>query len=221
MNGKEFVAKYKSGLVAAGIVVGSIPFLVFTPSCVDKQQTAITSEIPGSKDALTQIKTPFWSNTDFKDIDQKLQNGNYSAGPAFLKDPNSKPPFYKDDKPFQWINYIQQDKFYLRVVLAQEFKELNFLNVYLPPTSPGGISIGAKTLSLDTGRVRLAAEARFLRAVKDKDGSSGFEVQEVHYGKDGKPIFECVSQFDKRFYKISETKPIGSKAREYYFMWPY
>lgn len=221
MNNKESLSKtHRKNLVALAIILGTSN-LVFDPACA-QQPTAIVQEITSSENQFEQIKTPLWSPADFKDIEKKLLEGNYSTGLGYLKDPNAKPPFYRDARSLQWVSFHGRDqKLSASITLAQEFRELNFLNIYLPPSALGEIHKGAETFLSENGQGRLAAEARFLRMLNNKDGKfNGFEIQEVHYGPDKKPIFVSNSQFDKRFYKVGETQAVGKKLLDYYFMWP-
>lgn len=179
--------------------------------------TPSVKEIPTAKpeSKLNQIKTPFWNEEDFREVQRILKDGQYIESQVFLKDPNKKPPFYKNTQPFQYnAYYVDPYQMWILFPIAQDFRELGFLNVFLPPSLSSPVSKGARTL-LEGGR--LVAEARFLRFLEE---SKGFEVEEVHYGTDGKPIFWCKSQFDQNNYKVSQTETIGNKSADYYFVWP-
>ena len=180
----------------------------------DNQPEGLKASIPTQKSKLQQVKTPIWSDEDFEESYRKLEHA--VRGEVFMKDPDIKPPFYESSKPLTYRTYNDPSwyhEYHFLVALCHDFGE--FKNVFLYGRS-FPIAGGARTFD-KTGR--LVAEARLLRLIEGDQGFEGIEIEEFHYGPDGKLIFKCKSQFDRHYWKIGQTEVIGKKLRDYYFIW--
>ena len=94
-----------------------------------------------------------------------------------------------------------------------------YRNTFSPGTGRGipgiGASIPGAARTTDS-LGRLLAEAHVVNLTKGE----GFEINEVHYGADGTPVFRCRSAIDFSGYKIRELERTGRKSGDYYFLWP-
>jgi len=174
---------------------------------------------------------PLWSESAYREqaffkIYDELKAGkaviknNLETGRViFLKDPDQK-PFYDscaDIKPV----YGQVLTFYREYQnphslwpLAQEYKTLGFLNVFLIGSYQ---DFPQEARTLKTGaKGQVSAEANVVKVLSD----GSLEIEEVHYDSGGKPIFRCTSQFDKDMIKVGETNIQGKKKEDYFFVWP-
>jgi len=200
--------------------------------CFEPEEEQTAKEMENNQSNIE----PLWDksayvNRAFSTIIEQLKNGdnilpkrNLEEGTfTFLKDPNNK-PFYDTPEYAEQPVYGEVVTFYdecrnpyLLWPLAQDYKTLTHLNIFLI----GGYADFpqyARTLKLG-GNV--SAEAEIKNIIFDENGQfSGIEIEEVHYGVDGKPIFRCTSQFDRNMVKIRELNIMGKKFEEYYFIWP-
>lgn len=225
-------------LAAAGIAVGG---------CSPQSETPIPKRVTASattEGGPLKIK-PLWSESGFREqafdeIYQELKDGKYVAKSnvdagrfIFLKDPNKK-PFYDTSALLQFqhrpagiepvcgevVTFYRehQDPHHLWP-LAQEYKTLGFLNVFLIG-GYGNFPQEARTLKVGA-EDQVSAEANVTRVLVDGNRQfTGVEIEEVHYGSSGEPTFHCISQFNKDFVKVGETDIVGRKLEEYYFLWP-
>ena len=79
-----------------------------------------------------------------------------------------------------------------------------------------GVARGARTKSSSAG---LLAEARVVNSQLSVMGQPGVTIEEYHYDR-GSLIFRCKSLFDPQGMKIEESDTVGTKRRDYYFLWP-
>lgn len=217
-------------LAAAGFAVGG---------CLPQSETPTPKSVTVGKttegDSL-KIK-PLWNESGFRDqafdeIYQQLKSGKYvskrnleSGTFIYLKDPNKK-PFY--DTPPDYIKpaygevvtfYREYQDPHLLWPLAQEYKTLGFLNVFLIG-GYGNFPQEARTLKVGA-EGQVSAEANVTRVLVDGNRQfAGVEIEEVHYGSSGEPTFHCISQFNKDLVRVGETDIVGRKLEEYYFLWP-
>ncbi|KKR81183.1 MAG: hypothetical protein UU73_C0003G0249 [Candidatus Daviesbacteria bacterium GW2011_GWA1_41_61] len=229
------------------LAIGGIAILV-APTCsaADKSEgsvkaTKLSSPIiptvdkkPEGGDPL-KIK-PLWSERGFREqafgqIYKQLESKNYvgksnlEAGRSiYLKDPNKK-PFYNTPPEVFGSAYGEVLTFYreyqnphLLWPLAQEYRTLGFMNVFLIG-GYGDFPQEARTLK--PGAEKIFAEANVIEGLVDGNKKfSGIKIEEVHYGTDGSPIFRCTSQFNANMVKVGEANLVGKKVEEYYFLWP-
>jgi len=204
------IACGKDGEVKGGKIDTQVPQATATLTTPTVEATST----PENK--LEQIKTPFFSDYDFGSIGRGVENSEYMVEVMFPADPEQypKPPFYNYSQGYSYATfYDEYDNPHLLSPVAQEFRQLEFINLFLPY---GHIPSGARTYKVGG---QMVAEARRLMNQESED----IEIEEVHYGSDGKPIFRCISQFQEQddiLYKVGETNVIGQKLEEYYFIWP-
>jgi hypothetical protein len=223
MSKESFLIKHRKGLVAAVIITGGITSL-FVPTACSKEvslpnhnnqdaSSSTTQKTVLPENQLKQAKTSLWEDYNFASIIEGLKDGKYAVIQTFLKNPNDKssiPPFYKYTQTLQYNTfYMEFNNPHQLSPVAQEFKQLGFINLFL---AYGLIPQGARTYK--DGQI--VAEARLLKGGK---AGEGIEIEEFHYGLDGKVIFNCKSQFDKQLNKTGQTDEVGAKKNEYYFMW--
>lgn len=96
----------------------------------------------------------------------------------------------------------------------EDFGEFRNLFVYPDiPTNPAG----TQTIH---GRGHLLADSRLIDALKGGVGYiTGYVIDAVHYGTDGKPIFRARSVIDSGGRKVRENRVQRQKAEEFYFIW--
>jgi len=165
----------------------------------------------GLESKLQHIKTPIWDEEDLEIY--KYQHANPDAPVisytlTITYPSKGYPPFYKGPTPLEHnVTRTPAGRF-----LCHEFD--GFQNHFIYQET---ILVGARTTD-DFGQV--VAEARLSYFVTEKNEQE-IEAEEFHYGPDSKLIFKCKSQIDPSTeFKTKETKKIGKKIRDYYFMWP-
>lgn len=236
---REFLVK--GAMCAGGILFGGCSPRPETPQ-LQKLQKIVTAFQTPTEDSskIESLPGSAFKEQAFNAIYEELKNvkeglekgalvivSNIDSGRSiFLKDPNKK-PFY--DTPVgiepaygevMTIYRKYKDPVFLWP-LAQEYKTLGFLNVFLISSYQDFPGEGQ---TLKTGaRGQISAEATVVKVLGEGSEITGIEVVEVHYSV-GKPIFRCTSQFEKvpegGFAKIGEKDTAGQKTEEYFFLWP-
>jgi len=186
--------------------IAIVLLLVFTNfSCGKKQR----------ENELQKLVTPIWNE---KDIEATKWEGPMLT---YKQELRIKPPFYRGPMP---LRFIIAGKGYFGPFVSEMIPIYHdfgrFRNNFI---LKGGFVEGARTID-DSGF--LLAEAKFVHFVKGESNQiKGIEIEEYHYGSDGKLRFKCksliVPQFGSLGFKKSETEAIGKKKRDYYFVWPY
>lgn len=165
---------------------------------------------------VVEGRFPLWDREDFEMTMRLLPIAPVSK--TFMKDPKTRPPYYKGQKPLSYTTY--RNPLEAREPLAP--KELahifeKFDNYFLHTGWFYGMSEGA--ITIDKTGEHLLAEAQLLEIPKDS-AVTVVEIFEVHYNLDGKPVFSCISQFNRYGFKVSERDQRGKKEADYYFIWP-
>lgn len=154
----------------------------------------------GQRDSrLDSFQVPIWKESD---LDWHTQN--VTVYQVFSE---RKPPFHSGGTFSYEIGKTPGG-----VLFFYQFDD--FQNQFVEPIS---IIKGARTISRRDGK--LLAEARVNYFV---DGNrQGREIEEYHYDADGILIFHCTSIIDPDTgFKIKEKEEMGTKKRDYYFVWP-
>ena len=158
---------------------------------------------------LREIQVPIWK---LEDVAKEMEPARTRS--TMLTEPL---PFYQGEKPLNFETRTEVVGMGLDTVLYHDFRHLNFRNSYIYPELIERLHRnprGARTTDLSSGR--LLAEARKLSS----SGQQMVEIEEFHYNDNGILIFTCKSTINSRGYKVKERDVIGTKEREYYFMWP-
>ncbi|HJP93061.1 MAG TPA: hypothetical protein VJ875_13975 [Pyrinomonadaceae bacterium] len=130
----------------------------------------------------------------------------------------SRPPFYDGPAPFTVRSGVRPFFDQGTVKVYSEFGD--FRNTYIydqVELTAGGIASGARATN-SSGQ--LLAEARLLRLRTSNNSFQGVELEEFHYGLDGQLTFRCKSQIDSHGFKVNESEASGTKAQDYFFIWP-
>ena len=101
------------------------------------------------------------------------------------------------------------------IIVSQDF--VKFKNTFTyndVALKYSGVADGARTN--DSSGV-LLADAKLVKLIKGE----GIQIEERHYGADGKVTFRCISliQFWNGF-KKEEMNAEGKKQTDFYFLWP-
>lgn len=127
-----------------------------------------------------------------------------------------RPPFYHGKLPLMYTTG-KRDFSYSRLTLWADFG--SFRNTFKLGAHRGIPGVGASipgSARVTDSQGRLLAEAEVVKLTKDV----GFEIEEIHYSRNGSPIFRCKSFIDFSGYKVKEVNSTGKKLREYFFLWP-
>ncbi len=130
-----------------------------------------------------------------------------------------KPHFYNGDMPLKIIsrNIIIPGKIYnFTIAICHDF--VGWRNVFLYLNEESALrSIPDGSYTIETKSGHILAETKLLYITK----GAWLEIEEFHYGMDGKLIFKCKSKMDLfTGAKIAETEVTGKKVRDYYFIYP-
>ena len=129
-----------------------------------------------------------------------------------------KPPFYLDHMPLTFVEgkrrraprYGDICGTNCATTIYSQWGGGDFTNLFI---NNGGVAQGALTIS---SSAQLLAEAR---VVIENNRDPGIIIEEYHYDR-GSLIFRCKSRFDLDGMKIQESDTVGTKRRDYYFLWP-
>ncbi len=198
---KKALSTVIAALIIVIIVVGAVVVYVTTmPSTPLTTQQSIQ---------LTGIKTPAWNQEDLQAT--KLMKANITRVTTYDVQHLLKPPFYSGSVPF----YYKEGKyssFGIEQTVYQDFGSFKTDFIYGNAVT----IIGAQTVNNDGN---LLAEVCNITYHFGENDSAPVVFTEIHYRSNGQPIFSCTSQIDGG-QKITETNIIGTKIRDYYFLWP-
>ena len=154
-----------------------------------------------------------------KDFDAVVKRSNAESAEKFsITIPNSavmKIPYYKHHygEPYSsYTVYTYYSKAHQRIIdYSHDFHD--FRNWFVHPEK-FSIAKAAKTYNQEG---QLVAEAELLGFTENtyrNETQRGFEIQEFHYGPEGRVIFVCKSQYDNLGIKKSETEREGEKEKD-------
>jgi hypothetical protein len=186
----------KKNITLGTIVLLSIVYCFFTPLQLD------------ADNSISAIKV----NSSILNHIQLAQQGTFQ----YQETLNMKPPFYEGSMPLVYISEKKAIGMSEMITVSRDYGDFkNNFSYNDAAMKYSGIADGART-SDPAGR--LLAEASLIKLIKGE----GIQIEEKHYGSDGKVIFRCISliEFGLMGFKKEEMEIEGKKQRDYYFLWP-
>lgn len=181
--------------------------IIFFSSCISQN---------GQNNQLEQIKTPIWTKNDLEII---------KMGEADLTGRNVtiyvKPPFYNGTMPLKITsmkNILLPNS--IEPIIVHDFGDFINLFIYEKKENLQFLLIGVQTYpSPNSGKPNNPiAEAKISYV---NEGKRIVEMEEFHYGTDGKLLFYSKSEIDpSECHKIKEKETKGKKIHDYYFILP-
>ncbi len=169
----------------------------------------------GQNEQLEKVKTPIWNITDLEVEKLEKETPVYTYEKTIG---GKKPPFYKGDMPLRYkVGYppggLPGDSYSDERPLFYDFGD--FVNYFV---YKGSILGGAQTYDREG---HLLAEVKAVYYFVTEENQQGIEIEELHYGADGKLVFKSKSQIDSyEGLKLKEKEKLGRKLHDYYFIWP-
>ena len=217
----------KRKAVTGLIAIVSIAAVIIFAGCLDKEEvrptpllttpTYIPKPTVTPTPSLTETPTPTPTPEKPKATPTNAEDNENSDIPVFVwqETIHVRPPFYEGHLPLVVESGKKPIGMNEMITLYHAFDGWTNNFVYNDPALKfSGIPTYARTTD-DNGR--LLAEAKLLRIIKGE----GIEIEETHYKTNGDVRFKCKSQIDFVLgFKTAETDTKGSKAIDYYFIWP-
>ena len=169
------------------------------------------------KRQLEQIQAesyPLWHHTDLE------LNKYKGAALVYNHTLNMEPKYYDGSMPLEYKGTETPGRGYTygsSIMLRHTFNDFSNFFIYNQTRILTGV-VAVNNLN------SLVAEARLNYFVDTSQGfnQQGVEIEEFHYGRDGKLIFNCKSIIDPNDgTKQSERDIIGNKERDYFFLLPF
>lgn len=174
----------------------------------------------GQNDPFERMRTPIWTENDLEIIKYKDEIFQYYESAYFEQIPfyyGSMPLIIKVTKRVIIPSSFQGSE--IATIVSHDFGDFKNFFIYEERGMLSFWLVGARTYTYKSGKPVLVAEAKINYSINQE--KPVVELEEFHYGQDGKLEFYSKSDVSPYTgFKTKEKEKIGIKLHEYYFILP-
>lgn len=166
-----------------------------------------------------------WSNDEVKATGKLVES---MGGMTLTREVTlmMKPPFYDKQMPLVYKTISKDMGGGIgsmgmgSIVLCHEFNGWRNIFIYQDIKSML-FNMPEGAVAVETRNNSIIAECKVMKMLDKDKHLTGFELSEIHYNLEGKPIFASTFEVNSQTgFKTKELKTQGKKEKEYFFLWP-